>query len=222
MFVPCVGSLREVQVGANGSLTPGWQSSAAGGPPVVGGGAVWSVNTSTGRLVALDPATGTSLGSIGVGAVPHFVSPTLWQHQVLVGTMAGITSVQTGSSTYRPLAPTRILDSRVGTGGILGPIGEHSSRTFQVTGAGGVPSNATAVTGNLTVTGQTSLGYLFLGPDAINNPTSSTLNFPAGDDRANGVTVALGSGGMLSVTFVAPTSGQSTHVVFDVTGYFTP
>jgi outer membrane protein assembly factor BamB len=222
IFVPCVGSLREVQVGANGSLTPGWQSSAAGGPPVVGGGAVWSVNTSTGRLVALDPATGTSLGSIGVGAVPHFVSPTLWQHQVLVGTMAGITSVQTGSSTYHPLAPTRILDSRVGTGGILGPIGEHSSRTFQVTGAGGVPSNATAVTGNLTVTGQTSLGYLFLGPDAINNPTSSTLNFPAGDDRANGVTVALGSGGTLSVTFVAPTSGQSTHVVFDVTGYFTP
>ena len=56
-----------------------------------------------------------------------------------------------------------------------------------------MPANATAVTGNLTVTQQTSLGFLFIGPVAANNPTSSTLNFPLGDDRANAVTVALGS-----------------------------
>ena len=59
-----------------------------------------------------------------------------------------------------------------------------------------MPLNATAVTGNLTVTAQTSNGYLFIGPVATNNPTSSTLNFPVGDDRANGVTVALGAGGI--------------------------
>ena len=46
---------------------------------------------------------------------------------------------------------------------------------------GGVPSNATAVTGNLTVTGQTALGFLYVGPVAMYNPTSSTLNFPVGD-----------------------------------------
>ncbi len=54
--------------------------------------------------------------------------------------------------------------------------------------------NATAVTGNLTVTQQTSQGYLYLGPTSSNNPTISTLNFPNGDDRANSVTVALGPG----------------------------
>jgi hypothetical protein len=138
VYVPCSGSLREVQVGTNGSLTPGWQSSAAGGPPVIGGGA-----------------------------------------------------------SYVPLTPARILDSRNGTGGISGAIGEHAARTFQVTGNGGVPSGATAVTGNLTVTGQTSAGYLFIGPNPTDNPTSSTLNFPVGDDRANAVTVALGGGGTL-------------------------
>jgi hypothetical protein len=73
-----------------------------------------------------------------------------------------------------------------------------------VTGQGGVPSNANAVTGNLTVTQQNSLGYLYIGPVAMDNPTSSTLNFPVRDDRANGVTVALGNGGTLSVTFAAP------------------
>ncbi len=220
IYVPCSGSLREVQVGSDGSLTPGWQTSAAGGPPVIGGGAVWSVNISTGRLVALNPATGATLASIAVGAVPHFASPTLWGDQIFVGTMAGIATV-TPPSTYHALPPARIVDSRNGTGGISGPIGEHSARTFEVAGAGGVPSGATAVTGNLTVTGQTSGGYLFLGPAATNNPTSSTLNFPAGDDRANGVTVALGAGGTLSVTLVAPTPGQSAYVIFDVTGYFT-
>ena len=68
----------------------------------------------------------------------------------------------------------------------------HVARTFQVAGRGGVPSGAIAVTGNLTVTGQSAPGYLYLGPAPVNDPTSSTLNFPAGDNRANGVTVALG------------------------------
>jgi hypothetical protein len=124
-------------------------------------------------------------------------------------------------ATYVPLTPARILDTRNGTG-LSGPSGSHSARTFQVTGQGGVPAHATAVTGNLTVTGQTSKGFLFLGPNATNDPTSSTLNFPVGDDRANGVTVALGAGGTLSVTFVAPNPGPTAHVLFDVTGYFVP
>ncbi len=123
-------------------------------------------------------------------------------------------------STYHALTPTRILDSRYGTG-LSGAFSSHVARTFTVTG-GIVPSNATAVTGNLTVTGQSSLGFLFVGPVAMNNPTSSTLNFPSGDDRANAVTVALGAGGTLSVTYAAPTLGQSAQVIFDVTGYFTP
>ncbi len=75
------------------------------------------------------------------------------------------------------------------------------------------------MTGNLTVTGQTGDGYLYVGPNAMNDPTSSTLNFPVGDDRANGVTVALG-GGSLGVTFVAPAPGPTAQVIFDVTGYF--
>jgi hypothetical protein len=124
-------------------------------------------------------------------------------------------------ATYVPLSPARVLDTRVGTG-LSGPFTNHAARTFQVTGNGGVPANATAVTGNLTVTGQTSSGYLFIGPVANNNPTSSTLNFPVGDDRANAVTVALGTGGTLSVTYVGANNSQSAQVIFDVSGYFVP
>jgi hypothetical protein len=83
---------------------------------------------------------------------------------------------------------------------VEGGSSSHVARTFQVTGKGGVPPNATAVTGNLTVTARTSPGLSVHRPVAMNNPTSSTHNFPVGDDRANGVTVALGLGGALYVT----------------------
>jgi hypothetical protein len=135
--------------------------------------------------------------------------------------VTGYFTTDTSGATYVPLNPSRILDSRSGNG-LGGPFTSHAARTFGVSGHGGVPSNAKAVTGNLTVTGQTSNGYLFIGPNPTNDPTSSTLNFPVADDRANGVTVALGAGGTLSVTFVAPAPGPVAHVIFDVTGYFTP
>ncbi len=92
IFVPCYGSIREVRVGSGGTLTAGWQTSAAGAPPVIGGGVLWAVNVSTRRLVALNPATGATLGSISIGAVPHFASPALWRNQILVGTTSGVSS----------------------------------------------------------------------------------------------------------------------------------
>jgi PKD repeat protein len=122
--------------------------------------------------------------------------------------------------TYVALSPTRLLDTRSGNG-LAGAFSAGIPRSFDVAGRGGVPDNAIAVTGNLTVTGQSAAGFLSLGPDPAPVPTNSTLNFPAGDSRANGVTVALGADGSLSVTYSAP-AGAATHVVFDVTGYFVP
>ena len=74
----------------------------------------------------------------------------------------------------------------------------------------------------MTVTQQTDLGYLFIGPVAMNWPGSSNLNFPVGDNRANAVTVTLGAGGRLSVTYAVSNLGSTGHVIFDVAGYFTP
>jgi spore germination protein YaaH len=122
-------------------------------------------------------------------------------------------------ATYVALTPARLLDSRVGNG-LSGTFSAGVPRTFQVTGRGGVPSNAVAVTGNLTVTNQTTVGAVYLGPNPTSSPSTSTLNFPVGDNRANAVSLALGAGGTLSATYLA-VSG-STDLVFDVTGYFAP
>ncbi len=179
---------------------------------LLGGG---GVNSYIGLDVQVNDASGGSRKGIRNWADPTnagYLSPSHWG-VALLGTVSG--------ATYVPLTPTRILDTRDGTG-LSGLFSNHVARTFAVTGRGGVPLNAVAVTGNMTVTGQTGPGYLFIGPNPSNDPTSSTLNFPVADDRANGVTVGLGAGGTLSVTFVAGAPGAMAHVIFDVTGYFTP
>ena len=129
-------------------------------------------------------------------------------------------SIDVEPNVYVPLTPTRLLDTRYGNG-LTGAFSANHARTFQVTGRGGVPASAVAVTGNLTVTRQTGAGYLYLGPIATNTPSSSTLNFPTGDNRANGVTVALSGDGKLAVTYAAA-AGKTAHAIFDVTGYFLP
>jgi len=172
--------------------------------------------------VADDRANAVTVALSGTGTLSvTYAAPTLGPTAQVIFDVTGYFTPDTSGATYHALTPARILDTRDGTGG-LGVFSSHVAQTFGVWGRGGVPSSAIAVTGNLTVTGQTSLGYLSVGPVAQNNPTSSTLNFPVNDDRANAVTVALGAGGTLSVTYAAPTSGPTAQVIFDVTGYFTP
>ncbi len=137
----------------------------------------------------------------------------------LIFDVTGYFTADLTGATYHTLAPARILDTRNGTG-LAGKFVSTTARSFAVAGAGGVPAGAIAVTGNLTVTGQTQAGYVALTTSAQNHPTTSTLNFPLGDSRANGVTVPLASG-HLWATYVAASPSATTNLIFDVTGYFT-
>ncbi len=126
------------------------------------------------------------------------------------------------SSTYHALAgPVRIVDSRIA---LNLPTKLHSSvpQSFQVTAfnGDGIPAGATAITGNLTVTGQTAAGYVAITTTSQANPSTSTINFPVGDNRANGLTSPLGAGGKLWAVYKSSTSTATTQLVFDVTGYF--
>jgi len=57
-----------------------------------------------------------------------------------------------------------------------------------VSGVGVISANA--MVGNLTVTSQTSNGYLYIGPAPLNNPNGSdSQTSRSATNRANGVTV---------------------------------
>ena len=215
-----VGGVPAGATAVTGNLTVTGQSSL--GYLYLGPNATNNPTSSTLNFpVKDDRANGVTVALSSTGTLSAtYVPATSPANAHVIFDVTGYFTADTSGARYVPLTPTRILDTRYGTG-LSGVFSSHAARTFGVTGHGGVPTNATAVTGNLTVTSQSSLGYLYIGPNATNNPTSSTLNFPVKDDRANGVTVALGTGGTLSVTYVGATSPATTHVVFDVTGYFT-
>jgi hypothetical protein len=128
------------------------------------------------------------------------------------------------TSTYHPIDPVRLLDTRADNGH-SGKLQAGVPMTFRITGRSDasplIPAGATAVTGNLTVTGSSAPWAVFIGPTPIERPTSSTVNFVAGQTVANGLTVALSASGTLSATYLGP-AGATTELVFDVTGYYTP
>jgi polyvinyl alcohol dehydrogenase (cytochrome) len=94
VYVPCVDGPRAITVDASGAISVGWQAVLhGGGSPVVGGGAVWVIDTAAGILAALDPAAGVVRQRIPVGEVPHFASPTLARGHAYVGTMTGVVAI---------------------------------------------------------------------------------------------------------------------------------
>ena len=122
---------------------------------------------------------------------------------------------------FYPLTPGRVMDTRAGVvlSGLSGPFNANGPRRLDVAGHWGAPSSAEAVTGNLTVVGQSAAGYVSATLNAETSPTTSVLNFPLGDIRANGVTLPLNAGGRTWFVYKAG-AGKSTHLILDLSGYF--
>ncbi len=113
------------------------------------------------------------------------------------------------------ITPARIVDSRAGLGTAARPWGEGEVRNVAVAGRGGVPAGATAVIANVTATNTTSWGFLSAWPAGSPQPSSSNLNFLAGQTVPNLVMLKLGAGGQLSIS----NGLGSAHVLVDVMGY---
>jgi hypothetical protein len=126
-------------------------------------------------------------------------------------------AVAGAGGTYYPLAPTRILDTRSGTGAPTGAVGAGGVVHLQVDGVGGVPaSGVSAVVLNVTVTGATAASYLTIWPSGGTRPTVSNIDFPAGWTGANGTTVSVGSGGKVDIY----NHSGNVQVIADVVGYY--
>ena len=116
---------------------------------------------------------------------------------------------------FHPVEPARVLDSRTATGGWNGPLVTGTPRDLTVSGAGGVPVDATAVTMSVTVTNTSDDTFLRVQP-AGTTADNSNVNVEAGQTITNLVTVQIGTGG--AVTFTNNTG--SIQVVADVVGYY--
>ncbi len=124
----------------------------------------------------------------------------------------------TGGSTYTAITPARVLDSRDGTGGYPTAWPANTARPLSVTGANGVPANATAVVLNVTATSPTAPGYLTIYPTGATRPVASNLNFTPGQTIPNLVVTGISTTGQVSFY----NSAGTTHVIADIVGYYAP
>jgi len=153
-------------------------------------------------------------GATSVVAVTRAASPSAPSGVVATGTTS--VTVNPSESRYTALSPARIEDTRSGAGGLKAPLGSGATVDVQVSGRGGVPSAASAVVLNVTVTQPTAEGFLTLYPAGTARPLSSNLNFTPAKTVPNLVVVKLGADGRVAMF----NSAGSTHVIFDVAGYF--
>jgi hypothetical protein len=129
----------------------------------------------------------------------------------------------TSGSDFTPIAPVRIVDTRSGTGVSEGQLQPGSEPTVTADGIEGIPSDATAIAVNLTVTNTHGSGFLeaFAPMDPCTGcaPSVSNLNYGAGQTVANEAVIPL-EGGQFRLLNGGTLAGP-IDVIADVTGYFT-
>jgi hypothetical protein len=112
--------------------------------------------------------------------------------------------------------PTRDLDTRLGNGRRLGPLGPGVTHSLEVARYFGVPARATAVLLSVTAVFPTAEGWLTIYPATASPPLSSNLNTVTGRVVPNAVISAVGTNGF--VRFY--NARGNTNVVSDLAGYF--
>ena len=123
-------------------------------------------------------------------------------------------------SGFEPVAPSRLLDTRVSTvDRPAGPMRADSSVSVQVTGRGGVPATGvSAVVLNITADQATADTYVTAWPSGADRPLASNLNLPPGVTTPNAVTVRVGDDGRVELYNAV----GSVHLIADVAGWYGP
>ncbi|MEV0805511.1 choice-of-anchor D domain-containing protein [Micromonospora sp. NPDC050200] len=176
-----------------------------------------TVNYGAGKVVPnLTIVKTSSCTDCGTGhAVPSFGVHTAQTSNIVVDLVGVMDDGQVPDGLrFRPLRPTRIVDSRVGLGitGALGPNTTRSVSTYREE----IPSDTAALVTNVTAVAPTNNTVITVWPAALLKPTSSNLNPAAGQTVSNAVLTGIVPGHQ----FNAHNLSGSTHLVTDVVGTF--
>ena len=125
------------------------------------------------------------------------------------------------TTTYHPLAPKRLFDTRAGGTTIdgaqqgAGAVAANSVTVVHTAGRGGIPADASAAVLNVTITEPADVGYASVFPCGTEPPTASNLNYTIGLTTANLVIAKTGTNGDVCIY-----SQSATHIVVDTDGFF--
>ena len=195
-----------------GAGSPNWTANV---PAHAGSTYVWGITNGT---ITAGQGTSQITFTAGTAGTPLTLSVTETTASGCVSASgtATITVAPAGPvGLFYTVTPCRQLDTRSRS-----PISPGGTLAVVLTGAPcGIPSGATSVSVNAVVTQGTGLGHLTIYPADKTQPLASTINFNAGQTRANNAILPLSSDGTGRVNVVNG-SGGTVHVVIDVNGYF--
>ncbi|MFF6774131.1 hypothetical protein ACFY8W_11255 [Streptomyces sp. NPDC012637] len=222
------------KVGAQQSVT--LKVSGSGGLPATGVTAVVLNVTATAptaaSFVSVHPAdrprtSASNLNFTAGQTIPNLVvvpvgangEVTFYNHAGtvdLIADVAGYFTMDATGSAYRPMTPSRLMDTRSGTGVAQAKVGGGKTVTLQVAGAAGIPaSGVTAVVLNVTAVAPTAAGFVSVYPDGTVRTSASNLNFTAGTTIPNLVVVPVVNG---KVSFY--NHAGDVDLLADVAGYY--
>jgi hypothetical protein len=168
--------------------------------------------------VAVTASLTLTSAAVAQAAEPVDIGPDESQTQLTRDARLADAAATTEPGTFATLDPVRILDTRVGNGAAQAKVAASGTVGLQVTGRGGVPaSDVAAVVVNVTVTGSSTGGFITVYPSGASQPTASNLNFTAGLNIPNLVTVKVGTDGKINLK---NNSAGTVHLIADVAGYY--
>ncbi|WP_406112903.1 PKD domain-containing protein [Kitasatospora purpeofusca] len=128
-------------------------------------------------------------------------------------------TVATAGTEFTPYGPTRLLDTRDGTGAPAARVQPWGETSVKIAGNAGIPAGVTAVALNLTVVDPTGgAGHVIAYPSGEDRPETSNVNYTAGQTVPNLAIVPVGADGYVNL---ANRGGAEVDLLADVAGYFT-
>ncbi|MGB3443093.1 MAG: hypothetical protein WBA97_30495 [Actinophytocola sp.] len=176
----------------------------------------WPAGTARPTASSLNTDAGDIRPNLVTVAVGANRKVNLYNHSGSVNLLVDVTGFYTPEygAAFVPLAPTRVLDTRDGTGGATGPVGPASGIMVDLDGQ--VPASSVGVLLNVTGVAATARTYVTAFPPIGNIPLASTLNVSPGQTVANAADVAFATDH--GVAF--HNHAGKIHLVADVAGAF--
>ncbi len=216
-----------------GTLSAGGQIditvAGRGGVPAMGAGAavlnVTAVNPTTNGYITAWPTGSSRPLASNINFTPGLTIPnlviaklgsdgkvSLYNSTGNTDLIADVAGWFPATSSFAPLTPARILDTRTGS-----PVAPGTELDVVVTGQGGIPASGVgAVVLNVTATQPTATGFITAWPAGSTRPNTSNLNFVANQTVANLVIARVGANGSVALY----NSNGYTHLIADVAGWF--
>ena len=124
------------------------------------------------------------------------------------------------ATAFYTLAPCRLIDTRATAGPQGGPALQGGGyRAFASANVCGIPADAKALAANVTVVQGSTAGFLRIFPGTGPVALSATINYSAGQVRANNAVISLSQDGTGTFSVYADTP-SNVNLVVDVYGYF--